>query len=161
VRPPRVPPMLEALVQSGVLAVEGHVFSRRDSCPYCGGKVSGYDTKERRFAVVLEDGRKRPVNVRVRRFLCTECGQVSPAQAPFYPETRLGSPIVDLCVVLSRSMTPGRVSRVAECLSLAIDPGTIRAYSRREFPDIPSDTLFGIPVPRSLIALSLMEPPSR
>jgi len=92
VRPPRVPPMLEALVQSGVLAVEGHVFSRRDSCPYCGGKVSGYDTKERRFAVVLEDGRKRPVNVRVRRFLCTECGQVSPAQAPSTRRRALAPP---------------------------------------------------------------------
>ncbi|MCQ8894568.1 MAG: hypothetical protein NQU46_08080 [Methanolinea sp.] len=155
-RPPRVPPMLSALVQSGVLAVDGHVFSRLDACPACGGRVSGYDTKERRFAVILDSGDKRPVNVWVRRYMCRDCGQVSPAEAPFYPETRLGSPIVDLCVVLSRSMTPGRAARVAEYLSLAIDRGTIRAYSRRCFPEIPVDTLFGFPIPRSLLSLSLM-----
>jgi len=148
--------MLATLVQSGILAVEGRVFSRLDACPHCGGDVSGYDTKVRRFAVLIGNGQKRPVHVAVRRFRCTDCGQVMPAQAPFYPGTRLGSPIVDLCVVLSRIMTPGQVSRVAASLSLSIDRGTIRSYSSLAFPEIPVENLFGLPVPRSLLTLSLM-----
>lgn len=154
-RPPRVHPMLAALVTEGILSVGGRVFSDLESCPHCGGEVSGYDTKERRFAVVIEGDARRTVNVRVKRYSCTACGRVSPARAPFYPGTRHGSPVVDLCVALSRVMTPGRAARVAACLGISVDKNTVRSYARGAFPAIPVEPLFGIPLPRSLLSLSL------
>ena len=50
----RVPPMLPALVQTGFLAVEGRAFAECAACPVCGGPVSGYDSKERKFATIRE-----------------------------------------------------------------------------------------------------------
>lgn len=151
-----VPPMLTALVQSGILGIEGKEFDRLDQCPSCGGRVTGYDKKERRFAVMKEEGSTRPINVMVRRFSCRECGRISPAVAPFYPATRLGSPIVDLCVVLSSQMPDSRVPVVMADLSLVVDRGTVRNYARRDFGPIPVTGLFGLPLPQSLVDLSLM-----
>ena len=45
-KPPRIPPLIIDIVQSGLLACEGTVFETRDSCPVCGGTLSGYDTKK-------------------------------------------------------------------------------------------------------------------
>lgn len=151
-----VPPMLTALVQSGILGIEGKEFARLDRCPFCGGIVTGYDMKERRFAILQEEEGTRPVSVRVRRFSCRECGRISPARAPFYPDTRLGSPVVDLCVVLSREMPATRVARVMGDLSLVVDRGTVRNYSHRDFGEIPVTEFYGISIPRSLMTLSLM-----
>ena len=53
-KPPRIPPLIIDIVQSGLLACEGIVFETRDSCPLCGGKLSGYDTKKKQFAIMLE-----------------------------------------------------------------------------------------------------------
>lgn len=152
----RVPPMLAALVQTGVLSVEGHLFSRRESCPDCGGEVTGYDTRERRFAVLVEDSREREIDVRVRRYSCRKCGLVSFADAPFYPDTRYGSPIVDLCVVLSKDTTPGRTVAMMQELGLVVDRGTVRNYRTREFPPIPVTEIYGLRIPSSVISLSML-----
>ena len=53
-KPLRIPPLIIDIVQSGLLACEGIVFETRNSCPVCGGKLSGYDTKKKQFAVLLE-----------------------------------------------------------------------------------------------------------
>ncbi len=156
VKNPPVPPMLTALVQAGLLGIEDKEFANLDCCPSCGGSVTGYDSKERRFAVLRDDSGTRPINVRVRRFSCRECGRISPANAPFYPETRLGSPVVDLCVVLSQGMPASRVARVMEDLSLVVDRGTVRNYAFRDFGEIPVTLFYGISIPRSLITLSLL-----
>jgi len=151
-----VPPMLAALVQAGILGLEGRVFAKRDSCPSCGGRIAGYDMKERRFAVLRVDDEQKVVNVRVKRYSCHECGLVSPARAPFYPDTRMGSPVVDLCVILSRKMPASRAARVAGDFSLVVDRGTVRNYTRRDFGVIPVTGVYGISIPQSLMTLSLM-----
>jgi len=148
--------MLTALVQAGILGIEGKEFTGLDRCPSCGGDVSAYDSKERRFAVLRDDSGPRTINVRVKRFSCRECGRISPANAPFYPDTRMGSPVVDLCVVLSRGMPASRVARVMEDLSLVVDRGTVRNYASRDFGEIPVTSFYGISIPRSLMTLSLM-----
>lgn len=153
---PRIPPMLTALVQTGILGLEGREFSRLESCPACGGTVSGYDVKERLFAIIRDEGCTRAVKVRVRRFSCRGCGRIAPAVAPFYPGTRIGSPVVDLCVVLSREMPASRVARVMEDLSVVVDRGTVRNYAVRDFGVIPVTGVYGLSIPRSLVSLALM-----
>ena len=86
------------------------VFDTSGPCPHCGGRPSGYDTRKKQFAIILEDDRKRTVRVTVRRFSCTVCGTVWCADEPFYPRTRIGSPVVDLCTTLGQTMPYTRVS---------------------------------------------------
>jgi len=148
--------MLAALVQAGILGVDGKEFACLEKCPSCGGEVSGYDVKERKFAVIKEDEMMKTVKVRVKRFSCRECSLVSPAIAPFYPDTRMGSPIVDLCLILSREMPASRVARILEDFSLVVDRGTVRNYARRDFGVIPVTGVYGFSIPQSLMALSLM-----
>ncbi|MDD1716432.1 MAG: hypothetical protein LUQ01_05485 [Methanolinea sp.] len=152
----RVPPMLAALVQTGILSVDGHLFSRRESCPECGGEVAGYDTRERRFAVVAEDPGEREINVLVKRYSCRQCGRISFADAPFYPDTRYGSPVVDLCIVLSENSTPGKTAAIMRELGLVVERSTIRNYRMREFPPIPTTEIYGLRIPASVISLSML-----
>ena len=155
-RPVKVPPMLQALVQTAVLSVDGKEFAALTACPACGGAVAGYDWKDRKFATVTDNGEPRPVMVKVRRFRCRDCGKVSPALAPFYPDTRLGSPVVDLCMVLSRTMTPGRTVVFMRTLGIIVDRGTVRDLSARDLPEIATAEIFGVLLPRSIISLSMV-----
>ncbi len=155
-RPVKVPPMLQALVQTAVLSVEGKEFAELAACPSCGGPVGGYDWKDRKFATVIDEGELRPIRVRVRRFRCRDCGRVSPALAPFYPDTRMGSPLVDLSVVLSRTMTPGRTVAFMQSLGIVVDRGTVRDLSCRDFPGIATTEIFGVILPQSVISLSMV-----
>lgn len=153
----RVPPMLIALVQTGFAAVDGIEFSRLDSCPACGsGDLSGYDTKERKFATLATENGTREIRVRVKRYRCRQCGAVSPARSPFYPETRMGSPVVDLCIVLSQNMPYNRASRVMREMGIVIDRGTVLNYAERTFGPIATTEMFGLKIPRSLISLSII-----
>jgi hypothetical protein len=148
--------MLQALIQTAFLSVEGKEFSELPACPSCGGPVGGYDWKDRKFATIIEEGEARTIMVRVRRFRCRNCGRVSPAMAPFYEDTRLGSPVIDLCVVLSRTMTPGRTVMFMKSLGIAVDRGTVRNLSCRTFPEIVTTEIFGFILPRSVISLSMV-----
>jgi hypothetical protein len=156
VRKVLVPPMLQALIQSGFLAVEGKEFPVLEACPVCGGEISGYDRKERKFATILEEGREKDIRVTVRRFRCKACGAISPAKAPFYPDTRIGSPVADLCVVLSRTRTPGQTVALLRTLGIVVDRGTVRNLASRNFGDIPLTEMFGFVLPRSVISLSMI-----
>jgi hypothetical protein len=152
----KVPPMLQALVQSGFLAMEGKEFAVLESCPACGGELTGYDRKKRKFATLAEGERDRDIHVVVRRYQCRTCGTVSPAKAPFYPDTRIGSPVVDLCVVLSKGRTPGTTVAILRELGIIVDRGTVRNLSSRDFGDIAVTDMFGLILPRSVISLSMV-----
>ena len=84
------------------------------------------------------------------------CGAVVPARAPFYPGTRIGSPVVDLCVVLSRSLTPGRTVAFLQALGIAIDRGTVRNLKDGDYGEIPTTEMFGTVLPLSVVSLSLV-----
>ncbi|NYT07498.1 MAG: hypothetical protein GKC05_04495, partial [Methanomicrobiales archaeon] len=68
--------MLQTLVQAGFSAVEGKEFTMLDACPHCGGEITGYDRKRRKFVTLIEDGSGRDIHVSVRRFQCLGCGAV-------------------------------------------------------------------------------------
>jgi hypothetical protein len=152
----RIPPMLAALVQTGFTAVDGMEFSRLDACPGCGGELSGYDTKERKFATLATENGNKEIMVKVKRYRCRQCGTVSPARSPFYPDTRLGSPVVDLCIVLSQAMPCNRACSVMREIGIVIDRGTVLNYAERKFGPVATTEMFGLKIPRSLISLSII-----
>ena len=153
-KPPRIPPLIIDIVQSGLLACEGIIFEIRDSCPVCGGTLSGYDTKKKQFGVIREGDNNRPIHVLVKRFCCRQCHAVCFADEPFYPETRIGSPLVDLCRILAAGMSFNRATVFMAHMSIIIERGTVRNYAHRRFPEIPTTELYGIRLPLSIISLS-------
>lgn len=154
VHDPVIPPMLTTLIQTGIAMLDGHVFSSLDACPSCGGPVSGYDFKEKKFARIRDNSTPRDIMVRVKRFTCRACGRISFARAPFYPETNLGGPIVDLCVVLSRSMPFHRAARVIEAMGIVVDRE--RSGSTGLAHEIPTTHMFGLDLPISILSLSTL-----
>jgi len=155
-RKPRIPPMLVDLVQTALTACDGTFFDSRAGCPSCGGILSGYDKKKKQFAVLMEGGGRRPVHVIVKRFSCQLCKKVCFADEPFYPGTRSGSPIVDLCVTLSGTMPFTRTAVYLGEMGICVDRMTVRNFSHLELPEIPMADVFGIHLPMSIISLSTL-----
>lgn len=151
-----VPGLLSDLVRNGVLAIEGLAFDLQRPCPHCGGETSGYDIRSRVFAPLLEDGAIREITVTVKRFGCSECGRVSSADAPFYRGARYGAPIVDFALALSDAMPLRRAAKVLSACHIGVNWGTIRSYRRLDIAGVPLMPLFGIPLPISLLNLSLL-----
>jgi hypothetical protein len=150
----RISPFLIDIIQSALLSCEGVVFDSRATCPLCGGNLSGYDTKKKQFAEIIEKDTPHPVNVFVKRFTCRACHAICFADEPFYPDTRIGSPVVDLSLTLAARMPFYRSAAFMEQLGIRVDRGTIRNYAMRKFPEIPTTDLFGILLPLSIISLS-------
>jgi len=150
----RILPIIIDIVQNGLLTCNGIFFDSRDVCPVCGGRLIGYDTKKKQFAVLLEGGIRHPIHVSVKRFSCRQCHTVCFADEPFYPDTRIGSPLVDLGISLAANMSFYRATQVMEQLGIVIDRGTVRNYLKRPFPDIPTADLFGIRLPMSVLSLA-------
>jgi len=153
---PRIPPMLSTIIQAALVAVDGVTFAGRAACPYCGGPLSGYDTKKRVFAIIREDDRERALNVTVKRFSCAHCGCIVNADEPFYPGTRIGSPIVDLCRSLATMMPANRTAAWLDAMDVIVDRTSCRNYVKMVPGPVPATDLFGIGIPRSVIALSTL-----
>lgn len=130
-------------------------FTDLDACPSCGGAVVGHDMRAKRFAVMLDQGQKRTIRVYVRRFHCEDCGRLCYADEPFYPGTRLGSPIVDLCRLLSEQMPFNRTAEYLRAMGIVVDRGTVRNYAALEIAPTPATEIFGFPIPLSLLNLSI------
>jgi hypothetical protein len=79
---------------------------------------------------------------------------ISFADEPFYPGTRHGSPVVDLCRTLSMTIPFHRTRALMAQMGIVIDRGTVRNYAHGSFPEIPTSDLFGIRIPLSVISLS-------
>jgi hypothetical protein len=155
-----VHPMLPTLLQAGITNLDGHLYASLDTCPVCGGEIAGYDTKRRFFTTLHEPGGERDIFVSVKRFRCRACGLVSPAKAPFYPDTRIGAPVIDLCVTLSQEMNYSRAARVINSLGIVIDRGTVRNYASHGFAVPPATEFFGFLLPVSIISLTMFTPGS-
>ena len=148
--------MLADIIQAALTACDGTVFDSRDTCPFCGGAISGYDTKKKQFAVLLDGKGRHPVHVFVKRFACRECKKVIFADEPFYPETRIGAPVVDLCVTFSATMPFSRTATYLAEAGVAVDRMSVRNFARNRFGDIPMAEIFGVRVPMSIISLSTL-----
>jgi hypothetical protein len=155
-RKPRIPPLLIDLVHVGLYALDGVAFNDLSACTKCGGNLSGYDTKKKQFAVLFDEGKKKNISVFVKRFYCQKCGALCYAQEPFYPNTRVGSPIVDLCVIFSVTMPYTRAATYLTQMGIIIDRGSVRNYARMGFSNIETTEIFGIRLPMSILTLSTL-----
>jgi hypothetical protein len=151
-----VPSMVSDLIRQGILAMEGVRFTQGNSCPSCQGPLQGYDYRRTHFATLIEGGARRDIQVIIKRFSCRTCGEMSTADAPFYPSTRHGSPVVDFALTLSRPLSYREASRVLAHCHIEMDWGTIRHYTTKDFPPAPTFALYGVPVPLSLLYLSIL-----
>lgn len=153
-KPPRIPPMAAAIIQNAFFAVDGIAFTELAACLHCGGTVTGHDTKEKQFAVITDEGTSRTIHVKVKRFRCRECGRLCYADEPFYPDTRIGSPVIDLCVTLSATMPAGRAARVLEAMGVIVDRTSCLLYAKKHPGDIPTADVFGMRLPFSVLSLA-------
>lgn len=150
----RIPPMLADIIQAALASCDGMIFDSLDACPTCGGEVAGYDMKMKQFAVISEDDKKKIIYVNVRRFRCRECNAICLADQPFYPDTRIGSPIVDLCITLGETMHVPSIASTLGGMGIVVDRWSVRNYIRQNTREIPSVEMFGMRVPLSIFSLS-------
>ena len=151
---PRIPSLVLDIVQTALSSLDGTEFSIISSCPYCRGPVQGYDWKKKKFAVLREHTEDRVITVRVKRFYCRKCGTLCYAEEPFYPFTRIGSPVIDIFVSLSATMPPGRASRVIDAMGIVVNRTTWKSYLWRQVHEIPVVDVFGMRLPVSIMRLS-------
>ncbi|HJJ33326.1 MAG TPA: transposase family protein [Methanocorpusculum sp.] len=147
----RIPPMLSATINMGLSALDGALFKDLGKCPYCGGRPMPYDTKEKQYATLITNGEKRAVSVRVRRFICRDCGKLLYADEPFYPDTRVGSAVIDLALALSLKNSFSHAAAVMEALRIEINRGTVRNYALSDLPVGEISMMYGLPMPYSFI----------
>jgi hypothetical protein len=148
-----VPPMLADLVATSFSALDGVEFSDLSSCPDCGGEVRGHDMKKRRFAVITAAKGRTEITVWVRRYYCTRCGALCSSPAPFYPDTRVGAPVVDLCRVLAREYSFSQAAKILAAMGIVLDRGSVRNYAALDIGIVPSIELWGLHLPGSLLSL--------
>lgn len=147
-------PLMVDLVRSGLSAMDGVVFTERRCCPHCGGSLLVHDYKDRKFATLVRGPGLVDIMVTVRRFHCRSCHRLVAAEAPFYPDLHLGSPVVDLCIVLARQLPYNRANRLIHDLGIVLHRGTIRNYAILPTMPAVTDQLFGITLPLSILNLS-------
>jgi len=161
---PRVLPIITQIVQSGISAVEGVTFTMHSVCPACGGPLAGYDTVRKQFAHLITGNEKRTVYVPIKRYYCRNCHKICSADEPFYPDTRIGSVIIDLCTALSMTLPVNRVPAYLAAMGILVNRSSCRRYTQHissthvrincRYIDI--DNKFGIHLPLSIFSLSAL-----
>jgi hypothetical protein len=146
--------MVTDIVQAAISIFDGLEFTGLPACPACGGPVRGYDTRRKKFAVIVDREGEHVITVRIRRFTCRICQVLCYADEPFYPDTRIGSPVIDLFFTLSSAMPPRRAARIIDAMGIRVDRTTWRNYTGRNFGAIPAADVYGMRLPFSVLALS-------
>jgi hypothetical protein len=147
-------PMVIEVVQAALQVCDRTEFFARGVCHSCGGALSGYDTRTKRFALVSDDNGDHPVEVILHRAYCRECGKIWMPEEPFYAGTRIGSPVVDLCQTLAMSLYSGHVAEVLDRMGVKVDRWSVRSYSNLPIAPPPTVAVFGMNIPLSIVALS-------
>ena len=150
----RIHPIFSDLIPAALSACDGILFDSRTSCPHCGGSLARYDVKIKHFADLIEGSNTKTVMVMIKRFKCRECHAVIYAHQPFYPNTRIGSPVVDLCVTLSTRMPYARAATYLQQMGLNVDRWSVRNYAMKNIREVTTTEQYGILLPASIIALA-------
>lgn len=149
----QIPPMLAATINMGLSALDGLLFKNLEKCPHCGGRPMPYDTKEKQYVTLILGGKKHAINVKVRRFVCHDCGHLLYADEPFYPDTRMGSAIADLALCLSRTNSYSHAASIMTAMGIDITRGTVRNYAMSTLPMPEVSMMYGLPMPLSFMSL--------
>jgi hypothetical protein len=150
----KIPSLISSVVLNALTGIEGMEFTLLDHCPYCNGEVRYHDMRKKRFATVIIDGEKKIINVLVTRYYCKNCGKLCYAQAPFYPNTKFGSPVIDLCLTLARAHPFNHSARILQEMGVVVDRGTIRNFFSRDIPEVSYAKIYGLSIPLSIFYLS-------
>jgi hypothetical protein len=159
VRIRKIHPILTGIIHTALRTCEKIRFHSGPVCSSCGRHLSGYDEREKRFAILLEDEVACPVHVIIQRSYCRSCGKIVVPPEPFYPGTRIGSPVVDLCRSFSRTMPYSQVSTYLDRMGVVVNRWSARHYSITPLPEVPAVDLFGMQIPVSILALSALPRP--
>jgi hypothetical protein len=151
-----VPPMLTHLVHTALLACDRTEYHVQGPCRYCGGSLSGYDTRTKRFAILCDDNGEQYLHVIVHRAYCRDCGRIVTPEDPFYPGTRIGAPVVDLCRAFAGTIPYSRVSTRLDQMGVRVDRWSVRSYVQRPHTTPQTIAVFGMMIPVSIIALSAL-----
>ncbi len=150
----KIPSILTSLVLTGLTGIDGMEFSLLSHCPFCKGPLKFHDIRAKRFATVTDNDEKRIISVKVTRYYCRDCGKLCYAKAPFYPDTKFGSPVIDLCMTIARIHPYNHTAKILQEIGVVVDRGTIRNFSGRSLPPVSYAEIFGVPVPLSICYLS-------
>lgn len=150
----KIPSLISSVVLNALTGIEGMEFTLLQMCPYCYGQVKYHDVRKKRFATVILEGEKKIINVMVTRYYCRDCGKLCYALAPFYPGTKFGSPVIDLCLTLANSHPFNHSARILQEIGIVVDRGTIRNLSSRDLPRVSYAKIYGLPIPLSIFYLS-------
>ena len=161
---PRIIPIVADIVKSGISAAEGVTFTGHSVCPACGGPLAGYDTKKKQFAHIITKNGPETLYVGIKRFCCRSCHRFCFADNPFYPDTRIGSVVIDLCIALSMTMPVNRVPAYLAAMGILMDRGSCRLYVqndssyfvRNNLRYIDPHNVFGVHLPLSILTLSAL-----
>lgn len=145
--------MLTATISMGIASVDGMLFKERGPCPHCGGRPMPYDTKTKHYATLVTRTGTKTISVHIRRYLCKDCGALLYAEEPFYPDTRMGSAVIDLALNLSRTNSYSHASAIMNALGIQMNRSSVRNYALSNLPMTGFSSLYGLPLPNSLIAL--------
>jgi hypothetical protein len=148
--------MLANIVLTALQVCEGTEYHVEGSCKSCGGTLSGYDTRAKRFAILCDDEDDHAVKVFLHRSYCLTCGRIWLPEEPFYKGTRVGSPVVDLCRAFSTAMPCGQVARRLGQMGITVDRWSVRSYCRMPYASPPTIAAFGMNIPISVITLSAL-----
>jgi hypothetical protein len=151
-----IPPIIADFVYQAMTGVSGVRFVEASFCPECGGLLISHDLKKRRFSTVATPQGPQHIHVFIKRFHCRDCGRLCYADAPFYGNSRFGSPVVDLCLALSVSGSYYQTAVTMQNLGIIIDRGTVRKTVLQYTHTVEVADLFGIALPRSIFALSTL-----
>jgi hypothetical protein len=162
--PPRIPPLMKDIVQTGISACDGLIFTGHSECPACGGPLSGYDMKKKQFAHLLCGDQRKTMYVNIKRYYCRNCQRLCYADEPFYPDTRIGSIIIDLCISLSITIPVNRIPRYLAAMGIHATRSSCRLYVqnnssyyvRNNVRYIETNDIFGVHLPHSIISLSAL-----
>lgn len=155
-RPRPLPPMLVQIVQAALQVCDRTEYHAGRVCRSCGGALSGYDTRTKRFAVICDGNGEHPVEVIIHRGYCRNCGRTVMPEEPFYAGTRAGSPVVDLCRGLATSLSSGHVATILGRMGVKVDRWSVRSYCNLPLPPPPTMEAFGMAIPVSIISLSAL-----
>jgi hypothetical protein len=150
----KIPPILAGFIHAALRVCDGVRFHNGSTCKFCGGTLSGYDERKKRFAILIEDNVPCPVHVIIQRSYCRTCGNTLSPIEPFYPGTRIGSPVVDLCRSLSTIMPYSRASIYLMQMGVLVDRWSVRNYALTSLPEVPSVEVCEMEIPLSIVALS-------
>jgi len=155
-RPRRFPPLLVNIIHTALVACDGIRFHAGSTCPRCGCRLTGYDERRKRFALLIDDEEKSDIQVILQRSYCKNCYTIINPPEPFYPGTRIGAPVVDLCRSLSSTMPYSRASTYLERMGVAVDRWSVRHYAQSSLSEIPTMDIFGMKIPVSIVSLSTL-----